>query len=431
MKLYNKISLINLLIFGSIIFLSVFLFYVSSRYILIDEQRKDLTDLAIHYLKPMPGKNTASGLRGMKQGLIDMVYVVKYKSNGEVQVLQDPYGIGEIFEIGIFEIDEFEFIGIEVIENSGKYLFVKEVTSVIRSLHSMANGFGFLSVILVAIAGFFATVSARYSLKPLIGLVKGIEVINTSKLKTRFELSKNNDEVDALKGSLNRMLSKLDDGFELQKRFNSDVSHELRTPVTSIKGYALLLKKWGIENKEVVSESLDAIIATSSEMESLIEQLLILGKVEEIDLTRQPIDSIVFIKNIKDRTVRKFPKRNFNWIKKDFVESFNCSNEYLTFMIDIFIDNAVKYSSDEAEIDMIFEGDRIIVKDRGIGISKLELEKIFNRFYKIDSSRTTRPNTKSYGIGLSIAQTLAEKLNIKIDISSELEKGTEISIYLS
>ncbi len=434
MKLYSKISLVNLLIFGSIVFLSIALFYFSSRYILIDEQKKDLTDLAIHYFKPSAGKssmgNSINQFRMMKQGLTETVYVAKSVSEGNLQVIQDPYGIGDLAEIGLFRLEEYDFLGMEFVDSGTHYVFVREVSSIIKSLNSMSNGFLILSAVLIAIAGFFATISAKYSLRPLLKLIKNISTINTSKLKTRFEISKSLDEIDELKSSLNQMLLKLDEGFELQKRFNSDVSHELRTPITSIKGYAQLLRKWGMENRNIAEESVDAIITTSFEMEMLIEQLLTLGRMEEMIPEVEPVNSAEFVVNLKDRIERKFPAGKFEWDSGDVYETYECNSEYLIILAEIFIDNAVKYSDEDSLIEICFFKNRITITDHGIGIPEDEVERIFNRFYRTDNSRSRNRDVISHGIGLSIAQTIAEKLKIKIEVKSELKKGTEITLTI-
>jgi len=432
MKLYSKISLVNLLIFGSILFFSISIFYFSSRHILIDEQEKDLAELAYYYLKPTPGRNPM-GTQGRmtKQGLADMLYIASINGNGDLKVIQDPYGIGTMAQKDIFSLDEYDFLGLEVTFESEKYIFVREITSVTKSLRTIGNRFIIISVVLLGIAVFFSAISAKYSLKPLMNLIKGIRSINTSKLKTQFDISKNDDEIDELKKSLNSMFFKLNEGFELQKRFNSDVSHELRTPITSIKGYANLLRKWGIDDKIIASESIDAIISTSNDMEKLVEQLLILGKLEEMDINKSLIKTDELIENTEKKLSRKYPERSFNFKINDIKKDFQGHFEYLMMMIEIFVDNAVKYSNPEEEIDITFEKNSIKIKDRGIGIPVEEIDRVFNRFYKVDSSRSKKTNDSSHGIGLSIAQTIADKLNMRIKVKSEIKKGTEITLYFN
>ena len=110
---------------------------------------------------------------------------------------------------------------------------------------------------------------------------------------------------------------------------------------------------------------------------------------------------------------------------KDF--KVNTSKEYLSIILKVLIENAIKYSKDIKKIDIELNPlqKKLIIKDYGIGIEEEKLKNIFERFYKADSSRSQ----KGHGLGLSIAKKLADALDIKITVESEINKGTTFTLH--
>jgi signal transduction histidine kinase len=237
------------------------------------------------------------------------------------------------------------------------------------------------------------------------------------------------DEIREMEQSLNAMLERLETGFDLQKRFSSDAAHELRTPVTSIKGYAQILQKWGLADKKVAEESVDSIVETVFEMEDMIEKLLTLSRLESEKVEMEQIETASWIISLKKSLRRRYPKRHIVFENNAFKKTITSSEKYLNILISIFVDNADKYSEETKPVLVLLKGNTITIKDNGIGIPKDEIDKIFERFYQVDASRA-KSESKGFGIGLSIARKIVQLLSITLTVNSTLNHGTEIMLTL-
>ena len=232
-----------------------------------------------------------------------------------------------------------------------------------------------------------------------------------------------------------RTLKPIKEAHEQQKRFTSDVSHELRTPLTAIRmeGEVALL------NNNLGQKDLRQIIASNLEetvkIENLINGLLRLSRLDSEELqknfTKIDLNEIVksAIKTIKPKATTK--KIKINEINNIKIEVSGDKNT-LTQMIIILLDNAVKYSPPKKNIDITYSQDNhfkiLSIQDFGIGINKDDLAHIFDRFYKADSSRNKQKSEESFGIGLSIAKSIAEVHNINIIVSSKVNEGTCVKL---
>jgi len=220
------------------------------------------------------------------------------------------------------------------------------------------------------------------------------------------------------------MLNRIQQAFELQNQFVSDVSHELRTPLTSINGYVKMLKRWGKSDPKVMEESLESIESSSEYLRDLVEKLLLLTKTD-YQIEKEVVSVSQVIDDILD--FFKLPLQEFTVQIKGEDFKVNTSKEYLSIILKVLMENAIKYSTDNKKIDIEFNPfqKKLSIKDYGIGIDKENLKNIFERFYKVDSSRSQ----KGHGLGLSIAKKLADALNIKITVESEINKGTKFTLH--
>ena len=346
------------------------------------------------------------------------LYVLN-KTNGKI--LQDPYNIGKIRmnkEVTIKKIDD-EYILFFVRRN---YIIGYPITNSIKILEILKKilvVFFIISSITSFIISYFL---AQKSLEPIKNINKRVSEINVSNLDKRLKVVKNGDEINELSIHLNEMLERLEKGFESQNQFINDVSHELRTPLTNFIGYVQLLKRWGYKDEDILKESLEKLEKTSFYMKDLVEKLLQLSK--DIEITNKTIINI----NQKIKSMAK----NFEKIYKDFEFKVTEKNEllvdteekYLDILLNILVENAVKYSKDIKKIEFIIDKNSVAIKDYGIGMENTE--KIFDRFYREEPSRNKK--IPGFGIGLSIAKKITEALNIEIKVSSTKGKGSEFKL---
>lgn len=232
-----------------------------------------------------------------------------------------------------------------------------------------------------------------------------------------------------------RTLAPIEKSLLAQKRFTADAAHELRTPLTAIKtALEVNLKDKKISREEALSILKDNLKDIEG-LEKLSNDLLLLSKVErhgEILYQRTiALDELSneltnkFSALAKTKNIKITAKANHDLVKTDY--------DKLLQILSIFLDNAIKYTPKSGKITLNFfmEKNKAIfqVKDSGAGISKENLPLIFDRFYKVEGSRN-KGKSAGFGLGLSIAGEIAELLNGKLSVVSQLGKGSTFSLHL-
>lgn len=430
MKISTKTGLINSIAFLCISLFAVLFFQISTKNIIINSQTEDIQKSIEHLLSHeqqslrQPGGRGRNYMDNRYVYLSEQIYFAEI-SNGTLNILQDPFGLEGGFQSGIFNSGGLYFLGIEIVYNGKRYLGAGDITSEYSAIQRFQTISFLLIAIFIIISVFLGIFTTRLSLKPWKRFLKIIGNINTSQLGKRFQVEGSEDEIKEMESSLNQMLERLEKGFENQRRFSSDAAHELRTPVTSIKGYAQILKSWGLSDRTVTEESVDAILETTQEMQDMIEKLLMLSRLETQHHERELFSTDEWISRLKKSLARKYPDREMMFQEDRFIREINASPTYLDILIGVFVDNAHKFSEKGKEIILHFEKNQIIIQDFGTGIKIGERERIFERFYKTDPSRTKNQQS-SHGIGLSIAKEIAEIYAIQIDVVSKERVGTKI-----
>lgn len=243
-----------------------------------------------------------------------------------------------------------------------------------------------------------------------------------------------NDELGDLSVAFNRMLDRMQDYIDQQKQFVGDVSHELRTPVAVIKGHLSMLQRWGKDDPEVLSESIDASLQEADRMNHLIEEMLALTRAEQVDVMYPyaVTDVVPEISHVVADMQMCHPDFQINLdidaLPKD--TQIKVYQNHFEQLLIILIDNAVKYSTDRKEIHVSASRSAkrvdIVVQDFGEGIAPEDLDKIFNRFYRVDDSRTRAKGGN--GLGLAIAQKLTQSYHGEISVDSALGSGSSFKL---
>lgn len=226
-------------------------------------------------------------------------------------------------------------------------------------------------------------------------------------------------------------LKPIQDAHEQQKRFTADVSHELRTPLTALK----MESEVALMDDNATAKELRSVIASNIEetvkMESLINSLLRLTRLEVDEIQQQftalnlkdlAVESIDHVKTMADAKSIAIKISG-----KDI--SIDGDHDSLVQMLVIFLDNAIKYSpkSSEIHLNLLKHSDAPVLQitDKGRGIAASDLVHVFDRFYRADSART---GSSGFGLGLSIAKLIADIHRADITISSQLEHGTKVTV---
>ncbi|MEI7905448.1 MAG: ATP-binding protein [Candidatus Firestonebacteria bacterium] len=285
-----------------------------------------------------------------------------------------------------------------------------------------------LSVLLTGIAGGFL---GKFVLKPVDIMIKSARGINAENLKMRIHVPKSNDEVQHLAEAFNELLGRLDEAFTSRQQFTQDIAHELKTPLTIIRGQidvAAKRTRSSGEYKQILNSTLDEV----NRISGIVENLLILSRFEnrEIRLESKPVDLF-----LSSATVVKHMKVLAD--KKDITLSFSgesaiikADERYLLRLVSNLVDNAIKYTGKKGRVAVSVQnkGNKavLIVKDNGIGMAKNELGPIFNRFYRVEKSRSK----EGHGLGLSIVRSVVEAHKGRIIVKSAPGKGTCFTVFL-
>lgn len=221
---------------------------------------------------------------------------------------------------------------------------------------------------------------------------------------------------------------------QLRREFTSNVSHELKTPLTSISGFAEIMKNGGTPDA-VVTDFSTSIYDEAQRLISLVNDIIKISELDEknVQTVSEEVDLYELSADIINRLKPVADKRNisFNLIGESTIVSGTA--KILDEMIYNLCDNAIKYNVDNGTVDVILSESnhhiKLTVRDTGIGIPQAEQERIFERFYRVDKSHSKEIG--GTGLGLSIVKHAAIYHNAEIKIKSELDKGTSITVMFN
>lgn len=297
---------------------------------------------------------------------------------------------------------------------------------------------------------FKASMQANYMDMDIVRLTRSQEVSDKLKelVKTHkassFELMADEDSLkiylspiesgSALTGIIMLVLDVNDEkkAEKLRREFSANVSHELKSPLTSISGYAELIKNGMVKDEDIKKFS-GIIFDEAGQMLRLIENIILISKLDEKPELR--CEEEVSIKETIDDVLKlykgKIDAKNLS--VECHIEEGLKKNVPLGMLSELYrnlISNAIKYNKDGGKIIISVEkrADNIISKitDTGIGLEKDEIPRIFERFYMVDKGRNR--NTNSTGLGLAIVKHIVEDMGGTIDVASELNKGTTMKV---
>ncbi len=275
---------------------------------------------------------------------------------------------------------------------------------------------------------------AGKSIAPVHNVINTANKISKENIAERISPPPHNDEIYALTSTINGLLNRLEDALLRERQFTSDASHELRTPLSIIKGTleVLIRKPREVEQYE---EKIRYCISETDRMAKLIDQLLLLARydtdkivpvknefrfADKVELMLQRLDPLIEDKRIT--------------INRDLDESLilNADPGMTEIILENILTNAIKYSGNENPIDIkaARNGSGILfsVKDYGVGMTNEEINKIFDRFYRADESRSS--SAGGFGLGLAISKKLCDIQNIKINVESTPGKGTNFTLHI-
>lgn len=292
----------------------------------------------------------------------------------------------------------------------------------------------------VFIAILVAYISTSKMIKPIKELTKASKIIAQGDLSRNINVDAK-DEIQELAYNFNIMRENINSNIvemknleNMRKDFVTNVSHELRTPLTSISGFVETLKTKELDEVNKI-KALDIIDRETQRLKYLINELLILSKIESIKDTQfgrinvgECILSVIDLLN--PQILSKSIQISYNI--EDELNFLEGDSDLLIQLLINLIQNGIKYNNEyglvHIEAKNLKEGIEIIVKDNGFGIPEEDKDRLFNRFYRVDKSRSS--NIEGTGLGLSIVENIVHHLKGTIHFESELNKGSKFIVRL-
>jgi two-component system, OmpR family, sensor histidine kinase ArlS len=328
----------------------------------------------------------------------------------------------------------YSFDTIPIILSDGQVANL-QVTKSIQTVMEDLSTLRLVLLVVTTIAMIPMLISSRllsnFITMPITSLTETMKDIRKNGHFKRIHLEdRSKDELYEMGETFNHMIDLLESNFEKQDQFVSNASHELRTPLTIIESYSSLLKRRGLKEPEIFHESVESIHSEAIRMKEMVEQLLLLAKHnEEWNIQLEVIDLGEHVR----QTVKSFESAYHREVH------FQLQQEGIEVMVDtqklkqltyIILDNAKKYSEDiiTVEVGVKDESPFIQIIDKGLGIPKDDLEKVFDRFYRVDKARSRKKGGS--GLGLSLAKEIAEATNAILTIDSLEGVGTTVTIQL-
>lgn len=221
----------------------------------------------------------------------------------------------------------------------------------------------------------------------------------------------------------------------MRKDFVANVSHELKTPLTSIKGFVETLKDGAASNEAVRTKFLDIIDMETSRLSSLIDDLLVLSEIENKksdNKTNIPIEkSIGSIKEVL-LNVASMKKINFETDIEENLPTIYGNEGWFKQMLVNLVDNGIKYTQEGGKVVLSAyrQNDeiKISIKDDGVGISEEHIERLFERFYRVDKARSR--SVGGTGLGLAIVKHVVLSFDGRIDVKSKVDVGSEFIVSI-
>ena len=304
----------------------------------------------------------------------------------------------------------------------------------------------------LTMASFGGWFMAKKSLSPVKDITTAARMITARNLDQRIAVANPDDEVGMLAETFNEMIARLNNSFRRINQFSSDVSHELRTPLTIIRGemeVALRAHRTLEEYREVVASGLEEV----ERMSKMVEELLLLSKAEDdasmLNLSIVPLHSL--LDTIYNNALALARGKGVDVTIQNNEEVYvNGSEMRLRQLFLNLVDNAIKYTPPMGKVAIVVTQNsayaHVSVADTGIGIAKEDQDKIFERFYRVDKSRTRegrkvpdgefkerRARSREIGgtgLGLAICKKIVKGHGGQITVESELGKGSTFSVDL-
>ena len=322
----------------------------------------------------------------------------------------------------------------------GSVITAVSLEGVKKSINQLRFLFFAVGFVVLLFLGLLARRIIRISLRPLTAVEETAEAFAKGDYTARLPDARSDTEVGRLNWALNQMLSRIAEAFAIRtaseeklRRFVADASHELRTPLTAIRGFAELHRQGAVKGEEKTGELIRRIEQESIRMSTLVEDLLLLARLDQSrEMEFEPVDLKTLVSEAVTSAKAAGPKHIFNFRTPESEVFVLGDSMRIHQVITNLLANARTHTPEgtavQIEINSLPEGVEVVVSDNGPGLSKADQERIFERFYRADPSRT-RNGSEGTGLGLSIVDAVMRAHGGHVTVESEVGSGAKFKLF--
>jgi signal transduction histidine kinase len=441
---YSSLLAGVLIVFGS----AVFLLVSYSMTIQVDDQLLTTAeDIRSSSMRDISG---VIGFPPLALDLTANVMVQLLGPNGEM-IAERPPMFGEVFDQGSLAVETYTITTVPIEGSSYRVLtyplvvqpedqivgYLQLATSLDTAERILENLIFFMvivGVLAVIVAAIIGWTTALTALRPLDQVTEtALQITRADDLSRRIPYKGPlTDEVGRLVIAFNSTLERLENLFETQRRFLADVSHELRTPLTAIRGNVDLIRRM----EEADQESLNAITSEVDRMTRMVQDLLLLAQAEtgKLPLAQDVIELDTLMLDVYKQAKVLAPNGVQVRIgREDQVQVIGDADRLRQVLLNL-VTNALQHTPSGGSVTLglarIEEWARLSVSDTGPGIPQEELPHIFERFYRIESSRSRTSYNGGTGLGLSISYWITRSHKGRLEVASQPGEGTTFLVWL-
>ncbi len=309
-------------------------------------------------------------------------------------------------------------------------LSVEPTTLLLKQLAMALVGLSLGVWVLAAIVGQRV---CRRALAPLTEMAVAARAMDVADLGQRLPSPQTGDELQALGGAFNDLLTRVHEAFERQRRFTGDASHQLRTPLTAMLGQVEVVLRRD-RSADEYQKVLGIVHAQAIELRHIVETLLFLARADAEGMLPdlEAVDLALWLPEYARRWADHPRGTDVRWREAGHACVARIQSPLLGQLLDNLLDNAFKYSQPGTPVEVSLDGTAtalaLTVADHGQGIAAVDVPHVFEPFYR--SSRGSNPVQGGYGLGLAVARRIAVALGGTLNVASDLGQGSRFTLCL-
>jgi len=336
--------------------------------------------------------------------------------------------------------EDYRILALELPSGIGIVVASQSLETVQQNIDQLRYLLTLIGLVVLLLIAALSRRAIRISLRPLAAVESTAEAIAEGDLSARLPEARPHTEVGRLVASLNQMLTRIEESFAVRveseqklRRFVADASHELRTPLTAIRGFSELYRQGAVKGEEKTKELVQRIEDESIRMGSLVEDLLLLARLDQSpEIEKLPVNLNEVVSDAVESARVSGPEHPITVTVTDDDAYVLGDRNRIHQVIANILENARSHTPKGTKIEVsIIEKDsalEVSIKDDGPGLAEADQERIFERFYRADTSRTRSVKTEGSGLGLSIVKAIMQAHGGDATVESKPGEGATFTL---